>query len=120
MRRPNRKAVHATEKDPVKLAFRIDSPSIVRSRRPNAGTPGIDPGRSCSGRRCPIPTLKPSASSTASRVPLIVSPLLVTVTVSRYVPAGTTIVSPGDAASTAAWIVVVTTTTPEAANVAGP
>ena len=28
--------------------------------------------------------------------------------------------SPGDAASTAAWIVVVTTTTPEAANVAGP
>ena len=39
----------------------------------------------------------------------MVMPGSVTLTVSAYVPAGTRIVSPGSAASTAAWMVVVTT-----------
>ena len=39
----------------------------------------------------------------------MVMPGSVTLTVSAYVPAGTRTVSPGSAASTAAWIVVVTT-----------
>ena len=39
----------------------------------------------------------------------MVMPGSVTLTVSAYVPAGTRIVSPGSATSTAAWMVVVTT-----------
>jgi hypothetical protein len=61
----------------------------------------------------PVPTLMPlrdpAASMIAARVPTMVISLLFTRTDSRYVPAGTRIVSPGCAASTAAWIVVLTT-----------
>ena len=50
----------------------------------------------------------------------MVMPGSVTLTVSAYVPAGTRIVSPGSAASTAAWMVVVTTiVSPAAWLVAG-
>src|SRR3954452_289026 len=95
------------KKIPFWRAFWIVNPLRVKFLTAVVGQTGLGPGL-----KWAAPTWMPSAKLLASMIavsgPAIVMLSFKTVTVSRYVPGGTEMMSPGLAALTAAWILPTT------------